>query len=50
MCGHGVISVTTALIELGMASPTEPDTAVVFDTPAGVVEGRRHDLANRQLG
>jgi hypothetical protein len=40
MCGHGVISLTTALIEMGMASPTEPDTVVAFDTPAGVVEGR----------
>lgn len=40
MCGHGVISVTTALIELGMAPPAQPDAIVVFDTPAGVVEGR----------
>jgi hypothetical protein len=38
MCGHGVISVTTALIETGMIPPTEPETTVVFDTPAGVVE------------
>jgi proline racemase len=38
MCGHGVISVTTALIETGVIPATEPDTAVVFDTPAGVVE------------
>jgi proline racemase/trans-L-3-hydroxyproline dehydratase len=38
MCGHGVISVTTALIETGMIPPTEPETTVVFDTPAGIVE------------
>ncbi len=39
MCGHGVIGVTTVLIELGMHPCTEPETVVVFDTPAGVVEG-----------
>lgn len=39
MCGHGVIAVTSVLIELGMVPATEPETVVVFDTPAGVVEG-----------
>jgi proline racemase/trans-L-3-hydroxyproline dehydratase len=40
MCGHGIISVTTALINMGMMPPTPPITTVVFDTPAGVVESR----------
>lgn len=40
MCGHGVISMATALIETGMISPTEPETLVVFDTAAGLVESR----------
>lgn len=38
MCGHGTMSVTTALIETGMIPSTAPETVVVFDTPAGVVE------------
>jgi proline racemase/trans-L-3-hydroxyproline dehydratase len=40
MCGHGLISVTTALIETGMLPATEPVTPVVFDTPAGLIESR----------
>jgi proline racemase/trans-L-3-hydroxyproline dehydratase len=39
MCGHGTMSVTTMLIETGMIPPTAPETVVVFDTPAGIVEG-----------
>jgi proline racemase/trans-L-3-hydroxyproline dehydratase len=37
MCGHGTMSVTTALIEMGMLSPTEPETIMTFDTPAGTI-------------
>ena len=40
MCGHGIMGITTALIEMGMVTPEEPETAVTFDTPAGLVEGR----------
>jgi proline racemase/trans-L-3-hydroxyproline dehydratase len=40
MCGHGIISVTTALINMGMMPPTPPTTLVIFDTPAGVVASR----------
>ena len=40
MCGHGIIAVTTVLIEVGLA----PDTAVTqglgIDTPAGYVHAR----------
>ena len=40
MCGHGIISIATALIEIGMVAPMEPETVVVFDTAAGRVESR----------
>lgn len=40
MCGHGTISVTTALLETGMLPVIAPETTVIFDTPAGVVESR----------
>lgn len=40
MCGHGIISMTTALIDIGMVSSAESETVVVFDTAAGLVEGR----------
>ena len=40
MCGHAVMGVTTALVELGMVRATEPVTTLVFDTPAGRVESR----------
>jgi proline racemase len=40
MCGHGIIGITTAFIEMGMVTPKEPETVVTFDTPAGLVEGR----------
>ena len=39
MCGHATIGVTTALVELGMMPHAGPNTAVAFDTPAGLVEG-----------
>ena len=39
MCGHGTIGITTALIETGMVTPTEPVTTITFDPPAGVVKG-----------
>jgi proline racemase len=37
MCGHSIIGVTTALIETGIVPMTEPETVIVFDTPAGLV-------------
>lgn len=37
MCGHGIIGVTTALLEIGMVPMTEPETIIVFDTPAGLI-------------
>lgn len=40
MCGSGIIGITTALIEIGMIPKTEPETMIIFDTPAGLVESR----------
>ncbi len=38
MCGHGIMGVTKALIEIGMIPLREPETIIVFDTPAGLVK------------
>lgn len=40
MCGHGVIGLATALIETGQVSAAQPETVIVFDTPAGPVRAR----------
>ena len=37
MCGHGVIALTTTLLETGMLKKVEPETDVVFDAPAGLI-------------
>ncbi len=37
MCGHGVIAVTTALIEEGLFPATEPVTTIRYEVPAGLV-------------
>jgi proline racemase len=37
MCGHGVIALTTVLLETGMVARREPRTEVVFDSPAGLI-------------
>jgi proline racemase/trans-L-3-hydroxyproline dehydratase len=49
MCGHSIMSVTTALIEIGMVPPIEPETLVVFDTPAGRVEARARVEGSRVI-
>lgn len=38
MCGHGTIGAATAIVEAGMVEVKEPNTIVVFDTPAGIVK------------
>ncbi len=47
MCGHSIMSLTTALIEIGMVPPIEPETTIVFDTPAGEVTARAKVQGNR---
>lgn len=37
MCGHGTIGTCTVLVEAGLVPVTEPVTAIVLDTPAGLV-------------
>jgi len=37
MCGHGIIAVTTVVLECGMLPLTAPETKVTIDTPAGLV-------------
>lgn len=38
MCGHGIIGATTVVLETGMMPMAEPETQVVFETPAGLVK------------
>ena len=38
MCGHGIIGVTTALLQCGILEAHEPETLLRIDTPAGFVE------------
>ena len=37
MCGHGTIGTAILLVEMGLAEAKEPETVIVFDTPAGLV-------------
>jgi proline racemase len=37
MCGHGIIAVTTVLLETGERPVAEPETTLEIDTPAGRV-------------
>jgi len=37
MCGHGIIAVTTAMVESGAIEPSDPETEVRIDTPSGLV-------------
>jgi trans-L-3-hydroxyproline dehydratase len=40
MCGHGIIAITTVVLETGMLPATGPETVVRIDTPAGLVTAR----------
>jgi trans-L-3-hydroxyproline dehydratase len=40
MCGHGIIGITTVVLETGMLPATEPETVIRIDTPAGLVAAR----------
>ncbi len=37
MCGHGIIALTSALIETGTFPVSENEASIVYDTPAGLV-------------
>lgn len=40
MCGHGIIALTTALVETGQFPVSAEQAKIRFDTPAGLVEAR----------
>ncbi|MBI4486609.1 MAG: proline racemase family protein, partial [Acidobacteria bacterium] len=40
MCGHGVIAVTTIVLERGLVMPGGDGATVVYDTPAGTIRAR----------
>lgn len=47
MCGHGLMALTTALIETGQVQVDVPETRLCFDTAAGLVETRAKIEAQR---
>jgi len=47
MCGHGIIAVTTVVLETGMLPVTGPSTPVRIDTPAGLVTATARVDADR---
>lgn len=47
MCGHGIIAVTTVVIEAGIVAATPPVTTVRIDTPAGLVTAFAHGSKDR---
>ena len=40
MCGHGIIAVTTILIETGMHPVSDTQTEIAYDSPAGLIRAR----------
>ncbi len=40
MCGHGIIAMTTALIETGAFPSQGQETRITYDTPVGLVQAR----------
>ena len=40
MCGHGTIGVATTLVAERLVEVSEPETVIVLDVPAGLVEAR----------
>jgi proline racemase len=50
MCGHALIGAATTVLETGMVRAVEPETAVVFDTPVGLVRTCARIKDNQILG
>ena len=40
MCGHGIIALTTALIETGLFTEQGQETRITYETPAGPIQAR----------
>jgi len=49
MCGHGIIAVTTVLLEAGLFPATAPVTELKIDTPAGRVIARAAVRAESEI-
>ena len=47
MCGHGIIALTTALIETGTFPVDGPRAEITYDTPAGLVRAQAELDAGR---
>ena len=47
MCGHGIIAITTVVLETGMVPATEPETILRIDAPAGLVTAKARVEAGR---
>lgn len=45
MCGHGIIGITTVVLETGMLPVTSPTTTVKINSPAGLITAYAH-IAN----
>lgn len=50
MCGHGIIAVTTALVEERLFPAALPETTIRFETPAGLVTARARLRADSPAG
>ena len=42
MCGHGIIGITTVVLETGMMPITSPTTKIKIDSPAGLIKAFAH--------
>jgi len=40
MCGHGAIAICTVLVEMGLIEPQQPETEIILDTSAGLVQAK----------
>ncbi|MDQ3044759.1 MAG: proline racemase family protein [Chloroflexota bacterium] len=50
MCGHGVIALTTVLLETGVMPRVAPETEIVYDSPAGLIRARAGIEGDRVTG
>jgi proline racemase len=50
MCGHGIIAITTGLIEEGLYPQTDPLTTIRYETPAGLVTAVATTVARESEG
>ncbi len=47
MCGHGIIALTTVVLETGMFPRRKPETTLKIDTPAGLVVSHARIKGNK---